>query len=238
MMPRLVNHDERRQLLAEAVCRVASRGGLEEVSLRHVAAEAGVSMGQVQHYFKTKNEMLMLAFEVMSGRVQGRIESAIAGARPVGTRDLLGLLLRAMLPLDDDSRLEAGLWVAFSTRAAAEEELRRPLRRNARQLLDFVAESLREAERAGELASGDPGFDADLEAASLLAVADGLMLHALLDEGRAGTAGAVVDYHLDRLFESGEQHATGATTGARNRARQDAGGLRAQPASSRGSGNG
>ncbi|ADJ48081.1 TetR family transcriptional regulator [Amycolatopsis mediterranei S699] len=37
--------------IAEALQRLTTRAGLEGVSLRQVAAEAGMSMGSVQHYF-------------------------------------------------------------------------------------------------------------------------------------------------------------------------------------------
>ena len=57
-MPRRVDHQLRRKQLADAVMRLAATEGLEEVSLRHVAAEAGVSTGMVQHYFRTKDEMM------------------------------------------------------------------------------------------------------------------------------------------------------------------------------------
>jgi AcrR family transcriptional regulator len=57
----VVDREERRSRIAEAILRIAASRGLDEVSLRDVAAEAGVSMGQVQHYFSTKREMLMFA---------------------------------------------------------------------------------------------------------------------------------------------------------------------------------
>ena len=57
-MPKKVDHQERRTLIADALMRVAADQGLEAVSLRHVAAAAGVSSGMVQHYFRTKDEMM------------------------------------------------------------------------------------------------------------------------------------------------------------------------------------
>src|SRR2546422_6311494 len=93
-MPKQVDHEARRQQLAEAVCRLAASQGLEAVSLRHVAAEAGVSMGQVQHYFSTKDELLLFAFRVVSERAEQRFAAA-AGAVPEGARP--GALVRAPL---------------------------------------------------------------------------------------------------------------------------------------------
>ncbi|MFD2025946.1 TetR/AcrR family transcriptional regulator [Promicromonospora aerolata] len=59
-MPRVVDHAERRQQIVFALWLVIAQQGIEGVSLRHVAAEAGVSMGRIQHYFGTK-EALVLA---------------------------------------------------------------------------------------------------------------------------------------------------------------------------------
>lgn len=73
-----VDHDARRRLIAEALWRVASRHGLDAVSLRHVAAEAGVSMGLVQHYFTTKEDMLRFALETIGERVTQRIGHRVA----------------------------------------------------------------------------------------------------------------------------------------------------------------
>ena len=52
--------------------RVAARRGLEDVSLRHVAAEAGVTAGMVQHYFRTKDEMMVFAIGAVRERVEQR----------------------------------------------------------------------------------------------------------------------------------------------------------------------
>jgi TetR/AcrR family transcriptional regulator, transcriptional repressor of bet genes len=52
-VPRSADHDARRSDLAAAAWRLVADGRVEAVSLRSVAAEAGVSMGRVQYYFAT-----------------------------------------------------------------------------------------------------------------------------------------------------------------------------------------
>ncbi|MGH3910171.1 MAG: TetR/AcrR family transcriptional regulator, partial [Pseudonocardiaceae bacterium] len=64
-MPKRVDHRARRTQIADALMRVAATKGLQAVSLRHVAHEAGVSAGMVQHYFRTKDEMMTFALEVV-----------------------------------------------------------------------------------------------------------------------------------------------------------------------------
>ncbi|MGH9103850.1 MAG: TetR/AcrR family transcriptional regulator [Acidimicrobiales bacterium] len=197
-MPKQVDHGARRERIAEAVCRLAARQGLEAVSLRRVAAEAAVSMGQVQHYFTTKDEMLLFAFRTMSTRVERRLGAAVArSAESPPTRALLRALLVAMVPADADSRFEAPLWVAFLARAVIEPSLAAVLREGADALVGFAAGQLRAAQGAGEVvASIDPAA----EAVSLLALADGMMLRTLLDPTSAARALEIIDYHLDRIF--------------------------------------
>src|SRR5690606_40101098 len=60
-VPKRVDHEERRRLIAAAGRRIAADRGLEGVSLGEVAAEAGISKGLVQHSFPSKDAMLRCA---------------------------------------------------------------------------------------------------------------------------------------------------------------------------------
>lgn len=197
-LPKQVDHDLRRRQVAEAVCRLASRQGLEAVSLRQVAAEAQVSMGLIQHYFSSKDEMLLFAFETMSERAGDRVARAMAVlGEKATTKQQLRVLLTVMVPADDDSRFEAPLWVAFLARAVVEPSLAGRLVADNETLLDFITSQLREARDRGE---ADPSTDPQREARLLAALADGLMVRSLVDPEQAATAIADLDYHLDRIF--------------------------------------
>src|SRR5215218_8024842 len=73
-MPKVVDHEERRGELCAAVWRLASRHGLEAVTVRRVAEEAGWSTGAVVHYFSDKEDLLLSAFETVADRVGRRLE--------------------------------------------------------------------------------------------------------------------------------------------------------------------
>jgi TetR/AcrR family transcriptional regulator, transcriptional repressor of bet genes len=197
-MPRQVDHEERRRQIAEAVCRLAGRQGLEGVSLRHVAAEAGVSMGLVQHYFSTKDQMLLFTFRFLSEHVEQRIREA-AGALPEPPRPktLLRTLFKELLPLTEQARAEVPVWTAFLARAIVEPSLATSLREDSSVMRAFVADQIRAAQRSGE---ADPGLDPHQEAATLIALADGLMFRAMIEQERAETTLATLDYHIDRIF--------------------------------------
>jgi TetR/AcrR family transcriptional repressor of bet genes len=189
-MPKQVDHRQRREQIADAVCRLTGRQGLDAVSLRHVAAEAGVSMGRVQHYFTTKSEMLLFAFRTVSERVERRIGDAIAdlGESP-SPRLLLRTLLLEMLPLSEEAKAEAPVLAAFLARAVVEPGLAEFQREGARQLRAMVADQI-------AATRGDP----ELEAAGLLALVDGLMTQLLIGHVDEALALATLDYHLNRIL--------------------------------------
>lgn len=147
-------------------------------------------MGRVQHYFTTKDEMLLFAFRMVSERVERRLAAAATalGASP-GPRALLRVLLLEMLPLSEQARAEAPVLAAFLARAVVEPELAASLVEDSARLPDFVAQQI-----------GAMSAEARLEAVGLLALVDGLMLQILIGQTDADTAVATVDYHLDRVF--------------------------------------
>ena len=76
MTPAPVDHDERRARLTEVLLEVVAESGLEGASIRTIAARAGVSIGTVQHYFKTKDEMLQHAYRRVGADLGARAEAA------------------------------------------------------------------------------------------------------------------------------------------------------------------
>ena len=189
-VPKKVDHRQRREEIAVAVCRLAGRQGLDGVSLRQVATEAGVSMGRVQHYFTTKDEMLRFAFRTISERVERRMTAAVAdlGTSPP-PRALVRALLVEMLPLTEQTEAEAPVLAAFLARAVVEPALAEPQRADAQRLREFVAAQI-------GAAPGDPV----LEATTLLAVVDGLMTQLLIGHIDRATALSTLDYQLARIF--------------------------------------
>ncbi|RII19599.1 transcriptional regulator BetI [Streptomyces sp. YIM 130001] len=188
-MPRKVDHRERRELLADALMRLAATEGLAGVSLRQVAAEAGVSTGMVQHYFRTKDEMMTFALGMVGDRVRARSE---ATATPVSPRELVRGLLLQILPLDDTRRLEGHVGLAFLAYAAVKPAIRQGLREDAEAIRAFVAQQLR--------AAGAGGVDPELAAIGLMALVDGLGMQLLSRQYTEKDAVAALDTQLALIF--------------------------------------
>ncbi|TAM97422.1 MAG: TetR family transcriptional regulator, partial [Rhizobiaceae bacterium] len=58
----------RRQELIEATLRCMSSIGTEEISVRHIAREANLSLGMVRHHFNSKDELLAATLRHLSDR--------------------------------------------------------------------------------------------------------------------------------------------------------------------------
>ncbi|MEV0648426.1 TetR/AcrR family transcriptional regulator [Phytomonospora sp. NPDC050363] len=192
-MPKQVDHAERRRHLARAVCRIIATRGLDAVSLRDVAAEAGVSMGAVQHYFKTKEDMLVFALEDVNERGAARVGEYLAAIPDAGPRDTLRGVLLQMLPVDEESREAVAVGLAFWAKAATSPRLAEHLREGYGALRDLIALLLGQSKPA-------PGVDAADEADALFALAEGLSSHILVGHREPATAVRIIDAQLARLL--------------------------------------
>ncbi|MFY1692312.1 TetR/AcrR family transcriptional regulator [Plantactinospora sp. WMMB782] len=209
-MPRRADHAARRRQLADALMRLAATQGLEAVSLRHVAAEAGVSTGMVQHYFRTKDEMMTFALEMVMRDAERRITAeASAAGRALGPAELVRTLMIQILPLDEPRRLEGHVTLAFLAYAAVKPAVAEGLRGNAGQLRTFVADQIRAVQASSDTAARvDPAH----AATALLALVDGLGIHVLGRHYTGEEAVAVLDAQLGLLFGEPVQQIPGAVT--------------------------
>ena len=78
-MPKVVDHDERRREVLDATWRVIGSEGLEALTLRRIAQEAGCSNGVLAHYFRNKEDILVSAHQLAFARARERIVEATDG---------------------------------------------------------------------------------------------------------------------------------------------------------------
>ncbi|MER6445917.1 TetR/AcrR family transcriptional regulator [Streptomyces venezuelae] len=197
-MPRQVDHEGRRRLIADAVCQLADEHGLEGVTLRDVAARAQVSMGAVQRCFRTKEEMLVFALGHIGERIGERVRARLVRSPAQSAGTALGHAVTEISLLREEHRAEARVWLAFVAQAAVSEALASTLKANYAALQDaltrLVAEAFEGTRRAG---APDP----QREARTLLALADGLTTHVLVGHLTPQEALDVLDAHLAGLWE-------------------------------------
>ena len=179
-VPRIVDAEGRRRQLSDALWRIVRREGIHGVTVRSVAAEAGVSPGMVQHYFRTQDELIEFAMGRVLEQMMERVER-IDLSRPAPEAALAAM--EEVLPLDEQRRAEAQVWLALLSRRHAGG----PLDRQG-ELVDStlaggiraVLQVMRDAGAVGE------ERDLGVETVRLHALIDGLSLHALSEPPMVG----------------------------------------------------
>jgi len=169
-MPKIVNIDERQQLVAEAAWRVLVRDGPADLSVRKVAAEAGLSPSSLRYSFPTQASVRNHAVALLLKRLSARVERAAGEA---SGSERATAMLHELLPLDDERRLEMEVLLSFGTMAMTDDALH-----EAHQRIHLAVREV--CARAADLLGVDPG-----EVAGLHALIDGLALHLVRQHPRA-----------------------------------------------------
>jgi AcrR family transcriptional regulator len=207
-MPKIVDHQLRRRDIGEALWRVVEREGMQGVSVRTVAAEAGVSPGSLRYYFSSQVELIMFAVELLvervTNRILGRVRIIDTGEDPV---DWLTDLLKEGLPLDKTRIDEMSVWSTF-----VEQSRINPLLEPARRMEWSVSQWLCRTAVVNLLdlaieTSADTPLEETLEAEALLlhTVWDGLVIQLSLypEPVRAELADRLLRLHLEGIRARG-----------------------------------
>lgn len=165
----------RRTALVEATIASLAARGLGAVSVRDVAARAGVSPGLLRHHFGCFSNLLVAAYRAVVGRVDSVIDQAIAGAGADPAARMQAFLEASFRPsIVDPDLLSAwlGFWGLVKSEplaAAVHAETFAAYRSRIERLFRELAKA-----RAVEI-------DARLAALGLSAMMDGLWLELCLD---------------------------------------------------------
>lgn len=104
--------EDRRRQLGEAALRCIQRNGHAGVSVRQIAAEAGVTQGLITHHFGEVNELVAYAFDLMAADIQSGIAAAIAEADDTPAARMDACIEASFSPeIFDQSTL--GVWIVF-----------------------------------------------------------------------------------------------------------------------------
>ncbi|MCO5997726.1 TetR/AcrR family transcriptional regulator [Actinoallomurus rhizosphaericola] len=200
-MPKIVDHEARRTELADAVGRVIARDGVNEVSIRSVAAEAGWSPGALRHYFTTRAELLAFACEQVIQRVTDRItELRHTGTIQQAVRDTL---LETM-PVDARRHTEATVAFAFLALGLSDPRLAEVQRTHFNGMYGLCLQLIESLDTEGLLTPRGPS--AEILARRLHAVVDGLSIQRLAGHLTPESMITQLDAYLGEII-----HGTDAT---------------------------
>lgn len=185
-MPRLVDHAQRRREFAVAVWGLIAERGIEGVTLRAVAAEAGVSVGRVQHYYSTRDElvqdscraMIEMAAQGFGVEVDeaGREAAPPTSASPDDPAATLRALILHAVPTTDTFRRGAAVWTAYVAKSVDDPVIADLIADAQRGAVAYTAGLITAAREAGAMRAGRPAADLALD---LLACGDGLATRVL-----------------------------------------------------------
>src|SRR5699024_3654825 len=94
-MPKIVDHEERRAHIVDALTTVAVRDGFNKLTMRRVAAEAGYAHGAIVRYFPNKQSLLTAAFLKVYTDADERIKPRVENLRGLAA---LEEMCREILP--------------------------------------------------------------------------------------------------------------------------------------------
>ncbi|MCE0767884.1 TetR/AcrR family transcriptional regulator [Pseudonocardia kujensis] len=144
-MPRLADHDARRAEIVEALWRVLRRDGIAGVSVRTVAAEAGLSPTALRYYFPTQDALLQTAMVETVTSGAARVVPLLAQA---ADRTGVERMLLELLPVDERQRADPEIYLALAAHArsspalaAISEETGAGIRRLAHRAVGILAGS-------------------------------------------------------------------------------------------------
>lgn len=191
--------------MIDATARCLATRGLAGTSVRHVAAEAGVSPGLVRHHFRGMNDLVAETYRATGKAFAAVLEAALdAAGRSAEAR--LRAFIDASLrpPLLDPERL--AVWLAFWSLTRSDPEIRaihgkvyRAYRRILEQLIAALA------------AEFGLAIEARPAALALTALLDGLWLEHGLDPATftADDTRAIAQRWVDGLKRDGLQRGSG-----------------------------
>ncbi|MCX6469425.1 MAG: TetR/AcrR family transcriptional regulator [Corynebacteriales bacterium] len=174
------HRDARRAQIVTGVRAVARAQGIGNVTVARTADAAGVSVGMVQHYYRTKEDLLIDAFRAVHESVLDRVDHQIALSERRGARieQMLVDGLAQLLPLSPTRRDEVYLTHAFAGLSLEDATIRTHLDDARDEILRRVSAALENGQMCREV---DADLDCAAAAFTVVALVDGLAAKLLPD---------------------------------------------------------
>ncbi|SOC11121.1 TetR family transcriptional regulator [Ureibacillus xyleni] len=189
-MPKIVNHEERKALIAKATWNVIARDGLGGASVRSIAKEANLSLGAVRHYFNTQEELLEFAMQLVEEQATDRIMEHAKESLPPKTITL-NMLMELIPP--ENRVVEMQVWLEYISYKLRKKELKED---SVHQGIVLIMNRLNDA----GLLKAEVNLEEEI--IHLHALIDGIALHLLMGFVTIGRdrIRALIERELDRIF--------------------------------------
>jgi TetR/AcrR family transcriptional repressor of bet genes len=119
-MPKIVDHEKRREEIALVACQVVADYGFEQTTVARIARAAGYTTGMVAHYYDSKQDIILAALRLMLFRIEERLTRD----RDSDESSLLQVLSET-LALDKQRFTECAFWMAFWGQVSVDRKLKK-----------------------------------------------------------------------------------------------------------------
>jgi AcrR family transcriptional regulator len=169
-VPKQVDPEQRRLLVADAVLDEILDSGIQSVTLARIAQRTGLAIGSIRHFFSGFDEMLTFTFSVIVSRMRERIEDAEGDDTP-DALDTIGAMLLRSAPGRVPHR-ENVAYLEYLMRARTVPHLRAEITRTQAAGEQLVGELVRAALTGTDVSDED----IRLESTTITAMLNGLAL--------------------------------------------------------------
>lgn len=171
ILPRIVDHDERRKQVVGIARNVLLKHGLEKFTIRRIAEAANLSTAIISHYFRDKRELMLFIFlntlEITQRRFTQAVESGLSTTA----------CLQTLLPTDAESRDNWKVWIAFWNMTLTDTEFRQQQVTKTQDTLQRIRGLLERDSRSRPMTDEEK----DIEERRIFAVIVGIAIQAIHD---------------------------------------------------------
>lgn len=150
-MPKIVDHNERRERIVEIVAEMLATVGAEKTTIREIARQSGYSRGFIEHYFRNKEELITKTIRWINERSLARADAVLDGKTGLKA---LKIFSELSLPLTPEVRNEWKIRMQFWGLAAVSDEHRREQSKRIHVSEKIIIGYLEQAQEIGELEQG------------------------------------------------------------------------------------
>ena len=193
MSPRPRVAPQRRQQIIEALFRLMGRRSYGQISVTHIAAEAGVARGAINFFFRSKAEVLQALLDRSIAEYQAALRPILAGPAPADKQ--MRAILETLLAPGAATRRTTMVFLNYYALGPGNREVAAALRRFFQGYRRLFALVVRRGIRQG-CYSREP--DPDQAAAILVAAVEGLLLQWVTDEKSVDTLRSIA--WLERML--------------------------------------
>lgn len=202
-MPKVVDHDQRRAEIVLALWQVIYLHGIDGVSFRSVAKAAEVSVGRIQHYFSSREEMILDGCRRMVAAAVADHGPTELPEHPRAARAALTAVLSASLSDGDEFRMGASVWAAYQAKAVSSPRIAEIVVDALAERASLLAELVATARAAPGEESASPTEADHAEALHLASLSEGLAHRVLVGAMAASEARRLLDAVVGRCMAAG-----------------------------------